>query len=159
MAGHDRQEHTPANDLTGALVHVQNDSRIPKDVRGSSAVPKPPRRKGKRASWLVLAVIVAVGLAVGMPPSSRRAGTGTAAPLAEADAAYRRGDWERAARLARSRLDTRRGDPEALRLLARASVRLGDTSRATRFTGVSETKPSRARISSCWASSSTASVT
>ena len=51
-------------------------------------------------------------------------------PLAEADAAYRRGDWERAARLARSRLDTRSGDPEALRLLARASVRQGDTSRA-----------------------------
>ena len=85
------------------------------------------RQKRRIAVGMAILALGLGGAGLGVLAHRR---TSPAAPLAEADAAYRRGDWERAARLARSRLDTRSGDPEALRLLARASVRQGDTSRA-----------------------------
>src|SRR5262249_10198038 len=53
--------------------------------------------------------------------------------LAQAEAAYRQGDWEQASDLARERIKQEPENPEALRLLARSAARLGRDASARRL--------------------------
>ena len=85
-------------------------------------------RNAGRAKVVLQAVAIGAGLLVvtasafGLWYVRSRAAT---APLAQASAAYERGDWTTAAELARRAVRIRRDDPAALRLLARSSARLG----------------------------------
>jgi tetratricopeptide (TPR) repeat protein len=78
-------------------------------------------RAKRKAIWIVGIAVVAIlcGLcaALILRPSD---------PIAEAKAAYRRGDWSQAARIARERLLVDRDNLDAIRQLARANARLGN---------------------------------
>ncbi|HKI20773.1 MAG TPA: hypothetical protein VKA15_22975, partial [Isosphaeraceae bacterium] len=81
-----------------------------------------PRNRRRRGFWLALAAVVLLGAGASAAIGWGRARL-FAGPLAEANAAYSRGDWERTARLAQQRLKQSPGDTEALRLSARAAAR------------------------------------
>ncbi len=86
----------------------------------------PQRYRSRLAGGISGAVILAVVAAM----AARWVASGPSL-VAQAQAAYRKGDWDQAALLARRRLRTQDSDAEALRLLARASVRLNRDESAT----------------------------
>jgi tetratricopeptide (TPR) repeat protein len=89
------------------------------------------RRFGQRIGWSVAALVVLAGLGVALatwygPVKHRlvRWINPEYYRMADAAAAYQKGDWERAADLSRQSLKTAGNDPELLRIYARASARL-----------------------------------
>ncbi len=81
-----------------------------------------PRSRRRRGLWLALAAVVLLGVGASAAISWGKARL-FPGPLAEANAAYSQGDWDRTARLAQQRLKQAPGDIEALRLSARAAAR------------------------------------
>jgi tetratricopeptide (TPR) repeat protein len=110
------------------------------------------KRLGGRAGSLILVLVVLAALAlvwVVCGGALQRWAAGwmisDSTVLAEAAAAYRARDWQRAADLTRPMLKSKTDNPEALRLYARASARLGhDTAAAVIYAsrlGRSEMEP------------------
>ena len=91
------------------------------------------RRSGNRAGWSIAVLVVLVGLGLALAKwysSADQRLAGRVQPrlsrIADAAAAYDRGDWERAADLSRQLLKTSGDDLEVLRIYARACARLGN---------------------------------
>jgi len=88
-------------------------------------------RSVRKIAWSIAALVILAGLGVaasiwGAPVKQRLASwmRSTSSRVAEAQEAYKKGDWERAADLSRGLLKTKGSDPEILRVYARASARL-----------------------------------